>query len=378
MSQPHFHFVYAARCIASLLLCCSALLLVPQVTSAGAAHTPTVQALDELLGTRTDLADSLDRAIEKAELSDIEDREDLYHHLDELLTWIPRDRQIVPKLLPFVYLIDQAPDDRLNEDTAFNVWYSRFMADYGAFLDSPASAAGIESFLTNPDYRIEDYIEGPSGWQTFNQFFAREIKPGRRPIADPRDDNVFVSPADAVFMGSWPIEEDSTITVKGAKWAIAELLADSPYAEAFKGGTYMHSFLYVDDYHRFHVPVAGTVKEVRNIGGRVYMDVRLNPDGTLTVLDGDTYQFRQERGLVIIDSPELGLVAVLPIGMSYVSSVNLTPDEGANLRKGDPFGYFMFGGSDIVMLFQDRDIVLEAEVGQKYLQGQRIGQLRSR
>lgn len=378
MSQPHFHFVYAARYTASLMLCCFALVSVSQVTSASVTHTPTVQALAKLLDTRTDLADSLDRAIEKAELSNIDDRESLYHHLDELLTWIPRDRQIVPKLLPFVYLINQAPDDRLNEDAAFNVWYSRFMADYGAFLDTPASAAGIESFLTNPDYRIDDYIRGPSGWQTFNQFFAREIKPGRRPIADPRSDEVIVSPADAVFMGSWPIEEDSTITVKGVKWAIAELLADSPYADAFKGGTYMHSFLYIDDYHRFHVPVAGTVKEVRNIGGRVYLDVRRNPDGTLTVLDGDTYQFRQERGLVVIDSPVLGLVAVLPIGMSYVSSVNLTPDKGASLRKGDPFGYFMFGGSDIVMVFQDRDIVLEAKVGQKYLQGQRIGQLRSR
>lgn len=378
MSQPRFHFVYAARYIASVALCFSALLSASQVTLASATHTPAVQALDKLLGTRTDLAESLDRAIEKAELSNIDDREDLYHHLDEVLTWVPRDRQIVPKLLPFVYLIGQAPDDRLNEDAAFNVWYSRFMADYGAFLDTPASAAGIESFLTNPDYRIDDYIRGPSGWQTFNQFFAREIKPGRRPIADPRNDNVIVSPADAVFMGSWPIEEDSTITVKGVKWAIAELLADSPYAEAFKGGTYMHSFLYIDDYHRFHVPVAGSVKEVRNISGRVYLDVRRNPDGTLTVLDGDTYQFRQERGLVIIDSPMLGLVAVLPIGMSYVSSVNLTPDKGASLRKGDPFGYFMFGGSDIVMVFQDRDIMLEAKVGQKYLQGQRIGQLRSR
>jgi phosphatidylserine decarboxylase len=121
------------------------------------------------------------------------------------------------------------------------------------------------------------------------------------------------------------------------------------------------------------VPVGGTVKEIRNISGRVYMDVSRLADGGFDVVDGDTYQFNQERGLVVIDSPGLGLVAVLPIGMSYVSSVNLTPRVGAELRKGDPFGYFLFGGSDIVMLFQKADITFDATVGKKYLQGQRLG-----
>lgn len=75
----------------------------------------------------------------------------------------------------------------------------------------------------------------------------------------------------------------------------------------------------------------------------------------------------------MLDSPEVRLLAVLPIGMSYVSSVNLTPAVGAALRKGDEIGYFQFGGSDIVLAFQDRNVVIDAEVGRKYLQGQRIG-----
>jgi phosphatidylserine decarboxylase precursor len=227
-----------------------------------------------------------------------------------------------------------------------------------------------------PNYSVDDYFEGPSGWLTFNQFFAREMRPGKRPIAAPRDDKVIVSPADAVFMGHWPITEDSNITLKGVNWAVADLLDSSPYKDAFKGGIYMHSFLYIDDYHRYHVPVGGTVKEIRNISGRVYLDVRRNPDGSLDVVDGDTYQFNQERGLIVIDSPEVGLVAVLPIGMAYVSSVNLTPEVGAELQKGDEFGFFLFGGSDIVIVFQDNGVVLDADIGRKYLQGQRIGELR--
>jgi len=120
---------------------------------------------------------------------------------------------------------------------------------------------------------------------------------------------------------------------------------------------------------------SGDSPKLRKISGKVYMDVFREPDGTLNVVDGDTYQFNQERGLIVIDSPEVGLVAVLPIGMAYVSSVNLTTEVGAELRKGDQFGYFMFGGSDIVTVFQDSNVVLDAEVGRKYLQGQRLGSL---
>ena len=192
--------------------------------------------------------------------------------------------------------------------------------DYGEFLDTPASAAYLDEFIARPNYKMEDYFAGPSGWLTFNQFFAREVRPGRRPIAEPYDDKVIVAPADAVYMGQWPIDENSTITAKGLEWRIDELLGDSSLSDAFKGGTYTHSFLYIDDYHRYHVPVAGTIREVRNISGKVYMDVSRNAKGELDVVDGDTYQFSQERGLIVIDSPEVGLVAVLPIGMSYVSS----------------------------------------------------------
>jgi phosphatidylserine decarboxylase len=338
-------------------------------------HEPVVDQLLSLLARRADLRASVDIAIETAALQGINDLDSFTTYLDELITWIPTEREIFPRALALHYIVNQAPEDKLNNDDEFNAWLKNFVDAWGEFLDTPASAAGIASFASMPNYNINDYFEGPSGWQTFNQFFAREMRPGKRPIAEPRDDTVVVSPADAVFMGQWPITEDSTITIKGVNWAVSELLDGSPYEDEFRGGIYMHSFLYIDDYHRYHVPVGGEVKEIRNISGRVYLDVGRNPDGSFDVIDGDTYQFNQERGLIVIDSPELGLVAVLPIGMSYVSSVNLTPELGAVLQKGDEFGYFMFGGSDVVVLFQDKNVVLDAEIGRKYLQGQRIGQM---
>jgi len=339
-------------------------------------HVPVVQNLVQLLEARPDLRAALESAIRNSGLAGIENTNALLKHLDDLVTAVPTEPEIGPKALKFYYIINQAPEDRLNRDESFNGWMKKYVGSLGQFLDTPASTAGIPSFTTRPNYHVDDYVAEPSGWLTFNQFFAREVKPGKRPIAAPIDNKVIVSPADSVFVGVWNIDTDSKVTAKGVTWPIAKLLEGSPYQDAFKNGIYTHSFLNLDDYHRYHVPVAGEIKEVRTIEGRVYMNVIRKPDGSLDVIDGDSYQYNQERGLIVIDSPEVGLVAVLPIGMSFVSSVNLTPERGAKLQKGDEFGYFMFGGSDIVMLFQNKKVVIDAEVGKKYLQGQRMGEIR--
>jgi phosphatidylserine decarboxylase precursor len=339
-------------------------------------HTPVVEDLVTLLGARPPVREALESAIRNAGLAGLENTEALLDHLDDLVTAVPTEGETGPKGFKVYYIINHAPEDRLNRDESFNAWMKKYMKARGQFLDTPASAAGIPSFTARPNYHVDDYVAGPSGWLTFNQFFAREVRPGKRPIAAPFDDKVIVSPADSVFAGTWDIDADSKVTAKGVTWPIARLLDGSPYQDAFQNGIYTHSFLNVDDYHRYHVPVGGEIKEVRKIEGRVYLNVIRKADGSLQIIDGDTYQYNQERGLIVIDSPEVGLVALLPIGMGSVSSVNLTPEIGAKLQKGDEFGFFMFGGSDIVMLFQSKRVVIDAKVGTKYLQGQRIGVVR--
>jgi phosphatidylserine decarboxylase len=347
-----------------------------QAPKQSARHLPVVEDLVQLLQARPDLRTALEGAIRTADLKGTENTEAFLDHLDDLITAIPTHSETPPEGLKVYYIINQAPEDRLNRDESFNAWMKKYVKARGEFLDTPASAAGIPSYTALPNYHVDDYVAEPSGWLTFNQFFAREVKPGKRPIAEPRNDKMIVSPADSVFAGTWDIDANSKVTVKGVTWPIAKLLDGSPYQDAFKNGTYTHSFLNVDDYHRYHVPVAGEIKEVRKIQGRVYLNLIRKADGRLQIIDGDTYQYNQERGLIIIDSPEVGLVAVLPIGMGAVSSVNLTPEVGARLQKGDEFGFFMFGGSDIVMLFQNKKVMIDAEVGTKYLQGQRIGEIR--
>ena len=89
--------------------------------------------------------------------------------------------------------------------------------------------------------------------------------------------------------------------------------------------------------------------------------------------DSPGYQFIQARGMVLIDS-DIGLVAVLPIGMAQVSSVVLSVKPGDYVEKGQEISRFQLGGSDIVMVFQkDAQVQLDQEKDTHYKFGSRVG-----
>ena len=189
------------------------------------------------------------------------------------------------------------------------------------------------------------------------------MDPSVRPIAD----STVVSPADAKPQGIVGIDEDGNVihhdgvVIKSARFnSVAQLIGpDSQYGDAFNGGTLTHTFLDVNDYHRYHFPVSGTIVEMNKIpadngvGGIVRWDEEIGR----YILDCDVpgWQMIETRDCVIIDTGEYGLVAVLPIGMSQICSCNWEEglEVGSVVEKGDPMGYFLFGGSDIVMVFQD-------------------------
>ena len=200
-------------------------------------------------------------------------------------------------------------------------------------------------------------------WNTYNEWFSRKlIDPSMRPIAD----SEVVAPADSKPQGIWHIDENGDlvqkegVNIKSANFtSVSQLIGpDSEYADEFRGGTLTHTFLDVNDYHRYHFPVSGTIKEVRKIKGT-------NGAGGITVWDPENkkyvledsipgWQMIETRDCVIVDTGDFGLVAILPIGMSQICSCNWEESVkvGARVEKGDPMGYFLFGGSDIVMVFQ--------------------------
>ena len=316
--------------------------------------------------------------------------EDYKTYLISLSKWMPEEcdddvwktpgtkshQEVDDRLNHFHWLINQKVGE--NDSTIIqNInWFSKWLVDYancwGSFLNTTDSfnQNTLDSFINNsPKYRVQDSMiaglpNNPSGWLTFNQFFARELNPGLRPIASPFDNKVVTAPADCNYRAQYKIGLDSSIpevTIKNThKFAnIENLLEGSKFKSDFANGTFVHYFLSPFSYHRFHTPVAGIVKECYPIHGLVYLDVEIlnkqfnSPDNA----EGG-YQFSQARGVIMIDTTDspygnVGMVAVIPIGMCQVSSVNMTATVDSDLLKGDEFGYFMFGGSDIIVLFQE-------------------------
>lgn len=346
---------------------------------------------------------SLAQAQNIADLSDVKDFENYLRWLNDFIHWIPSENkpgsQINRYLSQFYFILDQPPLLELQNPilptgeaaalTPLSAWMVEYAKAIGAFLDTPESltAKSLKSFQDSPSYNMSDYIVPHGGWKTFNQFFARNFKPGLRPVAAITDPKVIVSPADATFAGRWEIRTDSEVTVKDLHWSIGELLEGSPYKDRFINGLFMHAYLGPNDYHRQHAPVGGTVVEARVIPGQVYLEVtaepiaddaagrrRVKPARSLETPDHAGYQFAQSRGLIVLQTA-IGLVAVLPIGMCQVSSVVLTAEVGVTLRKGEEMSYFQFGGSDIIVLFEARaNVSFTAQPGTHYKMGAKIAQ----
>ena len=254
----------------------------------------------------------------------------------------------------------------------YSDWLVSFNKAWGAYLDTPASWKNeyYQLALTDNKFGLTaGWYEDPSNWNTFNRFFSRYLSsPDKRPIHSLTDSTVVVSPADAIPQGVWEIDANSNMVLKkgvpiksGTLTSIAKLIgADSQYEDEFANGVMTHTFLDVQDYHRFHFPVGGVIKEVRNIneqdavGGIITWDAAIQRYMFDPTVPG--WQSIETRGCVIIETEDFGLVAVLPIGMSQICSIKFEANilAGTTVKKGDMLGCFLFGGSDIVMVFQHK------------------------
>ena len=273
----------------------------------------------------------------------------------------------------------------------FRSWLVKFTSEYGAYLNTEESWCDeyYQNALANPDFHLDDgTYEDPANWKCFNDFFARRLSdPSVRPIAEQDNDSVVISPADAVPQGVWTVDADSRvansvsdddtedsrgIAIKtGTLTDVSVLLSGSAYADAFSGGILTHTFLDVNDYHRYHFPVSGTILEAFIIpaddapGGVITWDTEARRYKEYwSELFG--WQSIETRGVIVMRMTNGALAAIVPVGMCEISSVNFEPSvlPGSTVQKGDPMGCFLFGGSDIVMIFsEDAAFELTAEQG---------------
>lgn len=283
--------------------------------------------------------------------------------------------QIDQSLIYFYYYLDQPLkelEDRgyyyptVQYCPAIVEWCIRYASSWGEYLSTPESWNDdyFNAVVESGDFGFsEGWYGDENRWKTFNEFFARHlISPDVRPIAETE----LVAPADSKPQGIWKIDEKGDIIqpegvlIKSRQFnRVSDLLGpDSSYGDAFAGGTLTHTFLDVNDYHRYHFPVSGTVVEMNKIPA-------MDAAGGITVWDEESgryvlqsqvigWQAIETRDSIVLDT-DYGLVAIIPVGMSQVSSCNFTEglSVGDKVDKGDELGYFLFGGSDIVMIFQD-------------------------
>jgi phosphatidylserine decarboxylase len=224
----------------------------------------------------------------------------------------------------------------------FRSWMMDFINARKAYLESPTSAKYVKDLP--PDW-VSDYIVPEKGFQSWVDFFTRQLKPGARKWESKEDPCVFNSPVDAGFApGSsilvLPTDLDyKTLPAKGDVLSIREVFNNHPFAARFLEGEVFTFWLEFSNAHWFFAPIDGTVVA----------------SGVLAGLYASEYAEdlpAHKRGFLLIDTPEFGLVGFLVVGLQTVSEINLTVGAGDAIRKGDPLGYFNYGGSTAMIFFE--------------------------
>ncbi|KAJ7111800.1 phosphatidylserine decarboxylase-domain-containing protein [Mycena epipterygia] len=223
----------------------------------------------------------------------------------------------------------------------------------GVKYDSPESVRDIPTFIEFHGLKVDEILEPLDSFKTFNQFFYRKLKPSARPIEQPDDPYRLVSAADCRFMAFESVTEATRLWIKGREFTVGRLLGDAYKHEAdrYAGGALAIFRLAPQDYHRFHSPVDGKIGNMTYIAGEYYT---VNPQAIRTALD---VYGENARKIVPIDSPQFGRVMAVCVGAMMVGSIETTVKEGEMVKRGQEFGYFAFGGSTIVLLFE-KDVVV--------------------
>ncbi|MEI7908488.1 MAG: phosphatidylserine decarboxylase [Verrucomicrobiota bacterium] len=225
---------------------------------------------------------------------------------------------------------------------------------YGRRMNRPQSASRIAPFIARYGLDPAEFADPPESFANFNEFFYRKLKPAARPIDG--DDASAVFPADGRHLGFARASAISGVFVKGQCFDLASLLGDAALAARYADGPLVLSRLCPVDYHRYHFPVAGTPGPTRSIGGPLFS---VSP---LALRQHLSYLWTNKRTLTRLESPRFGTVLLLEIGATCVGSIAQTFIAGSPVAKGAEKGFFAFGGSSTMTLFEPGAIRLDDDL----------------
>lgn len=223
----------------------------------------------------------------------------------------------------------------------------------------------IRNFIKDYDVNMsEAREEAVEHYACFNDFFIRRLKPECRPIAE----TGIVSPVDGAISEMGTITAGKLLQAKGREYSVAELVASDKPTTPFDNGRFATLYLSPKDYHRVHMPIDATLKEMIYVPGKLFS---VQPTTARVI----PHLFaRNERLVVFFDTPA-GLMAMVLVGATIVGAIGTswhgdikrsrtrqrfvyTGEDNVNttLQKAAEMGYFKLG-STVILLFADSERV---------------------
>ena len=223
---------------------------------------------------------------------------------------------------------------------------------YGSRMNAPKTTSKIAPFLETYGLDPSEYEKSPDEFTSFNDFFYRKLKPGARPLAD----SPVVLPADGRHLGFPQASAIESVFVKGQQFDLPSLLGSPDLAARYQDGALILSRLCPVDYHRFHFPCAGIPGETRLLNGPLFS---VSP---IALRRNLSYLWQNKRTVTELETPDFGTVLCLEIGATCVGSIHQTFTPGQAVEKGAEKGFFAFGGSSTLLLFEPGTVTLSDDL----------------
>ncbi|MCR5829522.1 MAG: phosphatidylserine decarboxylase [Lachnospiraceae bacterium] len=218
----------------------------------------------------------------------------------------------------------------------------------GLWQNLPFSGLSIDSFIVNNNIRMKDYI--PQKYGSFNEFFIRKIRKSRRPICS--DEKALISPSDGKVL-AYRIKDDLSVKIKNRTYTLNELFDSDEVTQEFMGGFLYVIRLTVDNYHRYSYVDSGMKAENHFIKGKLHT---VNP----IALENAPVFHENCREYTVIEGDNLGKHVMMEVGAMLVGKI-VNHHGAGRVKRGTEKGYFMFGGSTIVLLTK-KDVVPDNDI----------------
>jgi phosphatidylserine decarboxylase len=220
---------------------------------------------------------------------------------------------------------------------------------YGCYQDWSISKSKVPPFVEKFDIDLSIYKAGSvsaekkeNSYKSFNEFFIREFEGNKRAFVG--DENKMPAFCEARYFGHNQINSDVKVPVKGKLLNSNDLLGGSKWSQTFEGGPLLIARLCPVDYHRYHYPLSGETLDSFQIKGQYHS---VNP---LALASKPEIFIINERRASILETEKFGKLAYIEVGAAMVGKIIQSHDEASSHSKGDEKGYFLFGGSTVILL----------------------------